>query len=415
MPALNTFEAIVGDVHAHSLGVDSLLIEGWVRDTWSEIERLRTWSHLRRQYHIVIPAPYTIGTATFTPDSNIVTIAGGGVVSASFIGRQLQRAVGEPIHEIVNVDTGAGTITIQPAWQYTTTTVTAQPYRVFTAYISTPSDFFAFISVRDTQRRRRLNIHVSQDMLDRYDHARSYGSRPACLSGVDFTRSYSGRVYSALRVTGTSPAGLVAGGAYNGQSDSLLVLKVMSNGAVDTATFSYQIDGGTASTTTISSAGNELPMGVSLTWPVGTYNTDTVYVVRLSANPVLGVPRYELYPHPTEAIVYTATYSTRPTDPEADGWTVPAPLTGDVIALGAKDLMARYPGTTDRRNPYAQIARTTEFRQRFEEAIAQCMTLDEYIIEQNVFQAEESWPYFSLPWIGNGGWGRSDDVLSSFV
>lgn len=410
MPQLDTFQAIVGDVHAHALGVDSLLVEGWVRDAWSEIERLRTWAHLRRQYQIVIPAPYSTGTATFTPDSNIVTIS-GGTVSASFIGRQLQRAVGEPIHEIVGVDTVANTITISPFWQYTSATVTAQPYRVFTAYISTPADFFAFMSVRDTERRRRLNIHVSQDSLDLYDRARSYGTRPACLSGIDFTRSYAGRVYSALRITGTSPAGLIAGGAYTGQSDALLVLKITGNGAVDTATFTYQLDGGSTTALTVSSSGNDLPMGVSLTWPTGTYNTDTIYTVRLSANPVLGTPRYEIYPHPREAIIYTAVYSTRPTDPEADGWTVPVPLTGDIIALGAKDLMARYPGTTEKRNPYAQIARTTEFRDRFMEAVTQCMTLDEYIIEQNVMQMEEAWPYYPTPWVRN----QTDDILSAFI
>jgi hypothetical protein len=409
MPVLDTFQAIVGDVHAQAMGVDSLLVEGWVRDTWSEIERQRTWGHLRRQYQIVIPEPYTTGTATFTPGSTEVTIA-GGTVSTAFIGRQLQRSIGEPIHEITNVDTGAGIIYISPAWNYTSAVVSAQPYRVFTAFISTPGDFLAFISVRDTERRRRLNLHVGQDVIDRFDRARSHGGRPMALSGIDFARSYAGRVYSALRITGTSPAGLVAGGAYTGQSDALLILKISANGAVDTATFTYQLDGGAATTQTVSSGGNDLPMGVSLLWPTGTYNTDTIYAVRLSANAVIGVPRYELYPHPTEAIVYTAVYSTRPTDPEADGWTVPPPLTGDIIALGAKDLMARYSGTIDKRNPYAQIARTMEFRERFIEAVTQCMTLDEAIIEQNVFQSEDTWPYFTMPWAS-----RTEDVLGIYA
>lgn len=398
MPALNTFQDIVGDVHAHALGIDSLLVEGWVRDAWMEIQRLRTWSHLRRQYQIVIPAPYTIGTATFTPGSQTVTIAGGGLVSASHIGRQLQRAVGEPFHDIVGADTGANTYTIFPEWNITTTQVTGQSFRVFTAYIAVPSDFFAWMGVRDPDRRRRLSVHVTQDVIDRYDPRRSYGSRPYCLSGVDWTRAYSGRVYSTVLVTQSAASPTpTAGGVYNGQYDALLVLRITGTGAVDTATFSYALNSDTPESVTVSSSGNVLPNGVSLTWPTGTYTSGTVYAVRVSTNPTIGGPRYELYPHPTEAMVLVGTYSTIPVDIESDGWTVPMPLTGDIIALGAKDAMARYPGTAEKKNAYTQIARSTEFRDRFKEAVTRAEVMDDHVIEQNVFEAEE-WPFYLLPW-----------------
>lgn len=400
MPPLDTFQAIVGDVHAHALGVDSLLIEGWVRDTWSEIERLRTWSHLRRQYQIVIPAPYTTGTATFTPGSQTVTIAGGGTVSTAHVGRQLQRARGEPIHEITAVDTTANTYTIFPEWSLTDTTVIGQGFRVFTAYISVPQDFFCWLSVRDPSQRRRLNIYTTQDTLDRHDPKRSYGGRPYCISGVDWARGYQGRVYSTLLVTqaGASPTP-TAGGAYNGQYDATLVIRITGTGAVDTATFSYAINSDTPASMVTSSAGNALPSGVSLSWPDGTYTSGTVYTVRLSTGTVLGKPRYEVYPHPDQLTVLTATYSTGPSDPEADGWTVPLPITGDVIALGAKDMMARmFPGTRDKPNPFAQIGRSTELRDRFMDAVNQMIVMDDYIITQNVQQMEESWPLYSMPW-----------------
>lgn len=396
---LTTFQDIVGDVHAHALGVDSILVEGWVRDTWMEIQRLRTWSHLRRQYQIVIPAPYATGTATFTPGSQTVTIA-GGTVDTAHIGRQLQRAVGEPFHDIVNVDTGANTYTIFPAWNYTNTAVTGQSFRVFTAYIAPPADFFAWLSVRDPERRRRLNVHVTQDSIDRYDPKRSYGSRPYCLSGVDWTRSYAGRVYSTLLVTQTAASPTpVAGGSYNGQYDGVVVIRIVDTGALDTATFFVSFDASVEAplTLTVSSEGNVLPNGVSLTWPTGTYTAGTVYVIRVSANPTIGGPRYEIYPHPTEAMVLVGSYSAAPVDIESDGWVVPMPLTGDIIALGAKDQMARYPGTAEKKNPYTQIARSTEFRERFQEAVAQAMAMDDYIIEQNVFEAE-LWPFYGLPW-----------------
>jgi hypothetical protein len=395
---LNTFDAIVGDVHAHALGVDSLLIEGWVRDVWDEIERARTWSYLRRQYQIVIPAPYTTGTATLTPGSTTVTIA-NGVVSESWIGRQFQRSTGEPIHEITSVDTSADTIEIFPEWNLTTTVVSAQGYKVFTAYIVPPHDFFCWISVRDTDRRRRLSVNVSQDTLDSYDPKRSHGSRPVCLSGVDWTRRYGGRVYSAIRVAGTGPTP-VLGGLYNGQSDALLILTIALGGARDTATFTYATDSGAASSAqVVSSSGNFLPNGVSITWPDSTYILGAVYVARLSSSSSPLVPRYEIYPHPAEAMVLNATYSIHTTAIDADGFVIPMPITGAIVKLGALDLMARWPGTREKPNPFAQIGRSTEFRERFEDALVQCMTLDNYIIEQNITQAEDDWPL--------AGFGRS--------
>ena len=392
MPRLETFQDIVGDVHSHALAVDSILVEGWVRDSWMEIQRLRTWSHLRRLYHLYIPAPYTTGTATFTPGSPTVTIA-TGVVSQSHVGRQLQRASGEPVHDITAVDTSANTYTIYPEWNYTSAQVTGQSFKVFTAYVTPPADFFAWMSVRDTERRRRLRTHVTQDMIDRRDPRRISGSRPYCLSGIEWSRGYAGRVYSTLLITqgGASPTP-VAGGSFTGQADGILVIRINGTGAVDTATFTYALDGATPVQLTVTSGGNNLPNGVSLSWPAGTYTSGTVYAIRVSARPVLGLPRYELYPYHTEAMVLSCSYSTAPTDPEEDGWTVPSPLTGDIIALGAKDLMARYPGTREKPNPYAQIGRSSELRERFEDAVTQCMTLDEYIIEQNVTESD-SWPY----------------------
>jgi hypothetical protein len=98
-------------------------------------------------------------------------------------------------------------------------------------------------------------------------------------------------------------------------------------------------------------------------------------------------------------MVLNATYSIHTTAIDADGFVIPMPITGAIVKLGALDLMARWPGTREKPNPFAQIGRSTEFRERFEDALVQCMTLDNYIIEQNITQAEDDWPL--------AGFGRS--------
>lgn len=403
----DSFESIVGEVHGHSQAVDPLLVQSWVRDTWREIAESRTWSWLRRKTTMLVPAPYSTGTVTLTPDSTTVPLT-GGTVSEAWIGRQFRRTTSDPIYDITSVNVGAGTFEIRPAWNSSAAVVTAQAYRVFTAYLTPPdSDFFAFISVVNPNRRRRLRLHVNQQTIDYHDPNRtSTSSSPACLSGLDWTVSYSGKVYPLLQVVGSGPKP-VASGTYTGSTDSLYVVKVTTGGALETARFSYQKDStGTLYTgQVVSATPSTLIEGVELTWPTGTYILNDVFVIRVSPRPSYGNPRYELYPHHSEQLQLQATYLIRTPDIDEPGFVLPYTIPGNVIKTGAMAKMARYPGTEERPNPYAQLARAQHYEEEFGVMLGDLNTQDEYIIAQNVLDGHEVYEEQLLPWMNGSGMG----------
>lgn len=402
----DTFSSIWNAVHGHSQSVDPLLVQSWVRDTWREIAEARTWSWLRKRSRVYIPAPYTTGTVTIVYGSNLLTFS-GATLSLDMEGRQFRLGTTGGIYNIQSVDTSAGTARLTLPWQDDVDGASAQSYRIFTAYITPPdSQFFAWLAVTDPSHRKRLRLHVNQETIDYHDANRQTTSiGPACLSGVDWTDSYAGRVYSTLRVVGSGPTP-TATGTYVGAADALYVITITTGGAVDTAVFSYRKNSETTvSGVTVSSSGNILPEGVELTWPAGTYVLNNVFIVRVSARPQYGVPRYEIYPHPTAELVLPCLYATRVTDIDEPSFVLPYTMRGDVIKMGTLAKMARYPGTEQRPNPFAQLARAQHYEDKFNFALAELVTADDFIMETNVSDPTDSWEYSLLPWMSASGYG----------
>lgn len=65
-----------------------------------------------------------------------------------------------------------------------------------------------------------------------------------------------------------------------------------------------------------------------------------------------GTPQYEAWPYNTTARTLYYTYSSRPADLINDTDVPIWPLRSDVIVAGALADVARWPGTTDKPNPY---------------------------------------------------------------
>lgn len=393
----NVYEEIIGTVHGHSLAVDPELIAVWVRDTWRDIARYCTWSFLRRRYNLIVPAPYTTGTVAMDPATNLITFT-GATLTEGMVGRQFRLSTGYPIHDITWVDTAAGTARLDAAPAYLAAVVTGQSYRIFTAYVTPPSDFLAWISVADPANRRRLRLHVAQQSIDFYDPKRTAAQRPACLSGIDYTQQHAGRVFSALRVVG---AGNVprASGTYTGQNDGLYVITMTSTGAVGTAAFTWSKDGGTATTTVTAEGGTSLAEGVFLDWPPGTYTFGNVFVVAVQARSYPQIARYELYPHASAAESYSALYSVWPGEIDEPGFVLPRPITADVLELGALGRMARYQGTDNKSNPAAQIARAQFYESRYDKVLGELSITDQYIIQSAVDDNLDALAEYDLPWL----------------
>lgn len=402
----NTYEAIWNEVHGHSMSVDPLLVQSWVRDTWREVAESRTWSWLRKRGLITIPAAYSTGTVALTPGETRATFT-GATLTLNMIGRQFRVSTTGHIYQITNVDTAASTAEIFPPYNDTAAAVSGVSYKIFTAYITPPDiDFFAWLSVTNPSVRKRLRLEVQNSTIDYYDANRASTSiSPACLSGVDWSESYAGKVYSTLQVVGSGPAP-VASGSYTGSTDSLLVVKITTGGVRDTAQFSSQKDGGTITTgQTVSSGGNGLPEGVTLTWPNSTFILNDVFVIRLAVRPQYGMPRYEIYPHPTSNTILSCMYSTRVRDIDEPDFVLPYTMRSDIIKLGALAKMARYPGTNDKPNPFAQIARAQAYEEKFEIMLGELRTADDYIMETNVIDGVDQWEFALLPWMSSSGAG----------
>lgn len=410
----DVFQEIVGVVHGHALAVDPSLIELWVRDTWREITRYCTWSFLRRQYQIVLPAPYATGTVALSPSSSTATFTGATLTQAH-VGRQF-RVGTNPLHEIVSVDPTAGTAELFPDPAYLTAAVTGQSYKIFTAYLTPPADFFAWLNVRDIEHRHRIRLTTQLAEVDYHDPRRTLGNRPAALLGYDWARASAGRVFPVLQVVGSGPEP-VASGTYTGQSDSLYVLTIATGGAVDTATFTWSRDGGTPTTLTCSSAGNSLSLGVGVEWPTGTYVLGDVFIVRVSSYSYPTLPRYELYPHHTAAQVLQALYAVWPGEIDEPGFVLPRPLTADVVELGALARMARFSGTDNKPNPSAQIARAQALETKFTDTLQSLSVSDQYIMQTWVDDNLEQWDEWGLPWAPGGLLRRNqtDDWLVPYI
>jgi hypothetical protein len=314
------------------------------------------------------------------------------------------------IYEITNIDVGANTLQIFPYYSDSSTPSNGLSFKIFTAYAVPPDpDFFAWISVIDPSRRKRLRLHVNNDTIDYYDATRSMvlgsGGGPACLSGLDWSRSFSGRVYTALQVNGSGPRP-VASGVYSGQTDSLFIIKITTGGLPDTAVFSWQKDTQTPVTGVVaSSTGNILPDGISLTWPTSALVLGDIFVIRTSSRPQNGFPRYELYPHHTTNLMLPCTYTVRVQDVDEPGFTFPYTMRSDVVKCGALAKMARYPGTNQNPNPFAQIARAQMLEDKYQYMLAQLETSDDYIMETNVMDPTSTWELALLPWMTSSGTG----------
>lgn len=395
----DTFTSIWNEVHSHSTSVDPLLVQSWVKNTWREIAEARTWSWLRKKSALFIQAPYSTGTVAYTPGSVDLTFT-GATLQDWMVGYQFRVGYAGHIYDITSVDTAAGTAQIWPAWSDTADAETGQSYKIFKCYLTPPSsDFFSFIAITDPSRRRRLRLHVNQETLDYYDAQRNRTSGPpACISGIDWTSSYAGKVHPSIQVVGSGPAPTFSG-TYTGQTDALYVIKVTAGGGLGAGTATYQKDGGSTTSFTID-ASITLPEGVGLTFPDGVYVLNNVFVVRVSPRPQYGLPRYEIYPHPSTAMVLPVTYSTRVQDIDEDDFVLPYTMRGDVIVCGALAKMARqYPGTDQKPNPYSQNARATALEQKFMDMVAQLITADDYIMETNVMDGSDRWEYSLLPWM----------------
>lgn len=170
------------------------LAQTFVNKAYARILSEKWWSGLRKDTEIFINDPYTTGTITVTQGST--TVQGIGTAWGANIGPQVfsngqqyiafQLVVNAqaPFYDIVAVNTGAQTLTLDRPFPDVTQTV---GYSLENVYLVMPNDFIAVESMRDMQNNWRLHVtSFRQSQLDIWDPRRTVTGTPWVMAAAQY-------------------------------------------------------------------------------------------------------------------------------------------------------------------------------------------------------------------------------------
>jgi hypothetical protein len=403
--ARESFEETWNKVLASAPVAGADLARMWVEDAYRDLAERRDWSWRLKRNKIDIPAAYTTGT--FTATNSSYTINGSGTTwTTSMIGRQFKYSDGY-IYDITDV-TSPTCLTLSQPWAGDG--VSGGSYTILQAYFTAPSDFQSFLSITYPEQARQLHLHVTQEEIDYYDPDRTYSADPVCISGVDYSSSYAGEVYPAVQVVGTGPDP-TSSGTYTGADDAIFIIEITTGGASGTAEYRWRKNEGSwTSGVVTSTAAATLQEGVKAAFPTETYVLGDIWVIRARPVATPGLPRFELYPHQLNSAVLPYWYivDIEVSNPASNNGVLPRYIPGYVLREGALARAARWSGSTEKPNPYAQIARAESHEQKFAVYTSLLEVRDNEIIEQNIRRAMLM-PYMELPWTHSQSYEQGTD------
>ncbi len=191
--ANDTFRGIAGKVLLRCPSATLTLAQDWVQSAFRDIVERRRWSWLLKKSELFVYDQYATGTATVTAGTQTVTLNAPGAVASAHVGRQFRVGTTLPITTITAISTGANTYTVDQVWW--PTTVTAQSYSVYQAYVTLPSDFHSFESVIDPNYAQPVTFGLKVSQLDNLDPQRAAsGSPPKGLAYLDYYASSAGAI-----------------------------------------------------------------------------------------------------------------------------------------------------------------------------------------------------------------------------
>lgn len=163
--------------------VPAPLAQFWIRQRYQQILDSGAWGGAVAQSQFIIPNEYNTGTITLV--NNSVTVSGVGTAWTSALeGRQLYISGQGPYYTIQTV-VDPLTITLQQA--YGGDAQAGIAYSIVQAYVSPPSDFLSFKSIKDPVNNWRLRFNLTQEWLDRIDARRSTVGPAWCIVDYKFT------------------------------------------------------------------------------------------------------------------------------------------------------------------------------------------------------------------------------------
>lgn len=157
-----------------------------------DILESRSWSFLFEEGVLQTPEQINAGTVTVTQFSNQVTADATAKAALDAVNldiplgtRQFRVGSTDRIYNIDSYDTGTGVLTLKEI--YSEASASDVAYSVFKCYYLPPKvnlvvDFLRFVSVRDLEDGRTLQLNVHKKDLDRRDPQRSAGDPPVVLA-----------------------------------------------------------------------------------------------------------------------------------------------------------------------------------------------------------------------------------------
>ena len=159
----------------YNADIPARLIQSWVNEGWTKLYDAKLWSWSVEEGSFQTIPVVDAGTLTLT-NGNATVTATTSPFTTAHVGQQIK------INSIVfTIDSraDANNVDLDRVYPLETGTATGS---VFTAYISTPIDFYGFVSVLDVANTRRLWTNIDMTRLDLADPKRTTTGNPTVLA-----------------------------------------------------------------------------------------------------------------------------------------------------------------------------------------------------------------------------------------
>lgn len=183
----DNFDGVARKLVLRSPNTSLLLAYDFVRNAFHDVVERRRWSWMFKRGQLFTTNQYNTGTASINAGDTTVTLNGGAATS-DLVGQQFRLGVSSMITTIIDTPT-INTLTISDPWL--PATIVNQAYSIYTAYVTLPSDFHAFVSVIDPTFAQPVAYLGTVEQLDNTDPQRaSSGSPPRILARLDYFQGF---------------------------------------------------------------------------------------------------------------------------------------------------------------------------------------------------------------------------------
>jgi hypothetical protein len=391
--ALDTFFEIWNRVMLRCPALGPKLSQDMAINAFRRLAERRRWSWLVKFGQFVTPTPTTAGTITVTQNSTIVTGSGTSWNNA-LVGQQLRIGLVNPIYTVAIVDS---TTQLELDSPWGGISGSAQPYSIYQAFYTPPTDFHQFICLWDPAFNWQLYLDVQQPEINIWDAQRANIGNAYVVSFRDYTMSQVGTLSQPVRINGSGAIPTITG-VFTAPANAIYTVQMTNSGDGGTAVYQWSKNNGPYTTNVLTDPAG-LPQtlmdGITIVFPIGnTYISGDIFIVSATAIANAGLPRYELWPHQQANHVYPFLYESRPVDLDDSGAVLPRYIRGDVLVDMAMHEVCTWPGPSpDKPNVYFSLQNAEMYERRVEREVGLLEVQDD-----NVWQQDLTFQYPAMAW-----------------